>query len=338
MTDVGLLHQMWELSEADEGAFYRRAVDEARAADRHGFASLWIGEHHYRQDRPFYGRVPSPELLIANLVAHTSRIRFGTGVKVVPLCDAERTAEQMAMLYLLADGRVEFGLGQGTAYAPVTIEDRERKSSMFRETTARILDLLALGTCTEQGHVISPTPMPELRERLWIASRDPAAVAFAAEHDLGFVVGQAEHPLLQTDYVDSYREAGGIGQVRGVRIVHVAETDAEAKRRVAECVALYWDAMKDGPYHRLAVEKGLLPAGRPADLDEMLARSLFIVGDPAQVRDRLCEYRSTTGVDRVDVMMQLPLLEADAVDAAMELFMAEVAPGLDPVRSGAAMS
>ena len=329
MTPVGLLHQMWELHDADEQAFYDRAVVEAQAADRHGFASMWIGEHHYRQDRPFYGRVPSPELLIANLVAHTERIRFGTGVKVVPLADPARTAEQMSMLFLLAGGRVEFGLGQGTGYAPVTIEDRGRKSSQFRDSMARLLDLLALGPCTDEGHVISPTPMPELIERLWVASRDDAAVMFAAEHDLGFVVGQAEHEALQAQYVERYRAAGGQGEVRGVRVVHVAATEAEAKQRAAECASLYWSTMQNGPYHRLAVEQGLFPAGQPDNLDDLLHRSLFIAGDPDQVSEQLRRYRMTTGVDRVDVMMQLPLLDRGAVDDAMALFMSDVAPQLD---------
>lgn len=331
MSAVGLLHQMWELQDADESAFYGRVVGEARAADELGFASMWIGEHHYRQPRPFYGRVPAPELLIAHLVAHTERIRFGTGVKVVPLADPVRTVEQMAMLFLLGDGRVEFGLGQGTGYAPVTIQDPKRKSMLFRDAMARILDLLALGACTDEGHVVSPVPMPELASRLWVASRDAAAVRFAAEHDLGFVVGQAEHHILQRRYVERYREAGGTGEVRGVRIVHVADTEAEAKRRIAACAETYWNTMQDGPYHRQAVEEGLLPPGQPTGLDDLLDRSLFIVGDPAHVREELRAYQASTGVDRVDVMLQLPLLGPAAVHDAMSLFMGEVAPGLDGV-------
>lgn len=328
MTAVGLLHQMWELQDADEEAFYRRAIDEAQLADRLGFQSMWIGEHHYRQDRAFYGRVPSPELLIAHLLAHTERIHFGTGVKVVPLADPERTAEQMSMLFLLSGGRVEFGLGQGTGYAPLTIADPAAKSARFRDDLSRLLDLLQFAPCTADGHVISPAPAPELISRLWVASRDEAAVALAAEHDLGFVVGQAEHPALQAGYVANYRNSGGRGPVRGVRVVHVAETRAQALQQVKDCAELYWSTMRHGPYHRLAVEQGLLPVGDPAGLDDLLDRSLFIVGDPAHVRDRLDEYRAMTGVDRVDVMMQLPLLGTSSVADSMGLFMEHVAPEL----------
>lgn len=82
---VGLMHQMWERHDADETAFYRRVADEVSLADDLGFASLWIGEHHDRQERPFYGRVPSPELLMAHLTGRTRRIKLGTGVKIVPL-------------------------------------------------------------------------------------------------------------------------------------------------------------------------------------------------------------------------------------------------------------
>ena len=331
MTPVGLLHQMWELRDADEKAFYARAAAEAHLADRLGFASLWIGEHHYRQPGPFYGRVPAPELLIANLAARTTRIRFGTGVKVLPLSDPARTAEQMAMLFLLADGRVEFGLGQGTGTAPVVIPDRRRKSEVFRDTVGRLLELLATGPGTPDGHLISPIPEDELRNRLWIASRDELAVRFAAENGLGLVVGQAEHPTKQRRYVELYRDAGGTGQVRGVRIVHTSGSDADARNRIGDAARLYWATMRNGPYHREAVEEGLLPPGEPDTLDELLARSLFVVGDPVRVRAELRAYQTATGVDRVDVMMQLPLLPHDLVADAMALFMAEVAPTLGAV-------
>lgn len=330
---VGILHQMWERHDGDEADFYARVVAEAEVADRVGFASMWMGEDHYRQDgRPFYGRVPAPELLIAHLAARTERIRFGTGVKVVPLVDPERIVEQMTMLHLITGGRVEFGLGQGTPNAPVTIADKARKSQLFRDRMARILDLLALGPVSTDGHVISPAPVPEIAERIWIASRDEAAVAFAASHDLGFVVGQAEVPVLQRGIVDTYRAHGGHGEVRGIRLVHVAETRAEALDRVRESAALYWSGMKNGPYHPAAVEAGLLPAGEPDDVDGLLERTMFIVGDPEQVREALLEHRRVTGVDRVDVMLQLPLLSTEAVTDTMTLFMDEVAPGLaEPV-------
>lgn len=331
--EIGILHQMWERTGDSDADFYRRVVAEAEVADRVGFASMWMGEDHYSQyDRAFYGRVPAPELLIANLAARTERIRFGTGVKVVPVLEPERIVEQMTMLDILTGGRVEFGLGQGTPNSPVTITDRTKKSQLFRDRVARILDLLALEPVTADGRVISPEPGPGITERIWVASRDDAAVAFAAEHDLGFVVGQAEVPSLQRRFVDTYREHGGRGEVRGIRLVHVAETRAEAYERVRACAELYWEVIRDGPYHPAAVAAGLLPAGEPDGLEELFERTMFIVGDPDQVRDALLEHRRVTGVDRVDVMLQLPLLPSDAVAATMQLFMDEVAPGLgDPV-------
>jgi alkanesulfonate monooxygenase SsuD/methylene tetrahydromethanopterin reductase-like flavin-dependent oxidoreductase (luciferase family) len=246
----------------------------------------------------------------------------------VPLVDPERIVEQMTMLWILTGGRVEFGLGQGTPNAYVTITDGTRKSQVFRDHMARILDLLALGPVVEDGPVISPAPAVEIAERIWVASRDEAAVAFAAEHGLGFVVGQAELASLQGKIVEHYRAHGGGGEVRGIRLVHVAETTAEARARVRDSAALYWEGMKHGPYHPAAVEAGLLPAGEPTDLDGLLERTLFIAGDPELVRDELLEHQRATGVDRVDVMLQLPLLSTETVADTMTLFMEEVAPGL----------
>src|SRR5215470_10483286 len=45
--------------------------------------------------------------------ARTKRIRVGTGVSLIPLNHPVRLAEEYAMLDVLSEGRLEYGIGRG---------------------------------------------------------------------------------------------------------------------------------------------------------------------------------------------------------------------------------
>jgi alkanesulfonate monooxygenase SsuD/methylene tetrahydromethanopterin reductase-like flavin-dependent oxidoreductase (luciferase family) len=83
--------------------------EQAILADRLGYHSAWIGEHHF--DR--LGVNSRPDILLASLVAETKRIRFAPAVCVLPLHHPIHVAEAWATLDLLSNGRVDFATGRG---------------------------------------------------------------------------------------------------------------------------------------------------------------------------------------------------------------------------------
>jgi probable F420-dependent oxidoreductase len=100
----------------------------ARAAEDHGFATLWAGEHVVMVDRrgsryPYSadGRigVPSdadwldPLALFGFLAAATSRIRLATGILLLPEHNPVATAKTVASLDVLSRGRFTLGVGVG---------------------------------------------------------------------------------------------------------------------------------------------------------------------------------------------------------------------------------
>jgi probable F420-dependent oxidoreductase len=96
------------------------AARVARAAEAAGFDSLWGGEHVVLPDP----RVPpsplepgdpimDPVVTLAFLAAHTTRIRLGTGIIIVPQRNPLVLAKQLATLDVLAGGRLIFGVGVG---------------------------------------------------------------------------------------------------------------------------------------------------------------------------------------------------------------------------------
>ena len=91
-----------------------------RAAEAAGFESLWVADHVVLPDPPVPGRPMAPDMQLLDpvvaltyLAAHTSRIRLGTGVIILPQRQALVLAKQLASLDVLSNGRLIFGLGVG---------------------------------------------------------------------------------------------------------------------------------------------------------------------------------------------------------------------------------
>ena len=106
-------------------------ADYIAAAAQHleaaGFASIWAPEHvlffpQYASSYPYSddGKIPGnpdgildPFSALTFVAAHTSRIRLGTGICLVPQRQPVYTAKLVADLDYLSGGRFEFGVGIG---------------------------------------------------------------------------------------------------------------------------------------------------------------------------------------------------------------------------------
>ncbi|MDE3085903.1 MAG: LLM class F420-dependent oxidoreductase [Acidobacteriota bacterium] len=96
---------------------------EARHVDR-----IWVGEHvvlfdDYASRYPYAadGRIPvggetgllDPLVTLAFMAAHTTRVRLGTAMCLLPQRNPVYTAKEVASLDWLSGGRVDFGVGVG---------------------------------------------------------------------------------------------------------------------------------------------------------------------------------------------------------------------------------
>ncbi len=115
---------------ANAGPFANPEVFEAlvRTADEVGIESIWTVEHvvvpvGYESQYPYSesGRMPGPEnspipdpiLPLSYAAAITDRLRFGTGVLILPQRHPAYVAKQMATLDQLSRGRAMLGVGIG---------------------------------------------------------------------------------------------------------------------------------------------------------------------------------------------------------------------------------
>ena len=321
---IGIMCQMWAAHHVADRDAIRTAIEEICLADELGFNSIWIGEHHHVRTRAaFYGRVPASEIFLAHIAALTSRIVVGTGVRILSTTPAMRTAEEMSLLDLLTDGRAEFGVGLGSGQ--VKMKSREEKAAEFRRLLEELLTIIEGNV--EDEPALSPTPSPRLTQKIWAAARDEPTLEYLAGRGINLVVGQAELPEVQAKYVRHYKEAGGVGGTRGVRLVFVAETHDEAMAQSHAATEIYFGMMAKQGYHREAIEAGMLPTEIKSEEDKRRQVN-FIVGTPDEVAEALNRYVGTTGVDRLDVMAQIPGLESGDVRRSFRLLQEEVRPQL----------
>jgi alkanesulfonate monooxygenase SsuD/methylene tetrahydromethanopterin reductase-like flavin-dependent oxidoreductase (luciferase family) len=322
---LGIFNQIWGRPSVPDAPVVQAAIEESVLAESLGFSSIWIGEHHLPVGTdPFYGRVPAAEICLGHLSGRLTRICLGTGVKLFT-ADVRRAAEEMMMLNLLAPGRIEFGIGQGMTL-PDSTESRPEKAQRFRMQLTALLGYLR-GSVPNGEKPLSLAAAPDMLRRIWAAARDEASIEFAGAKGLNFVMGQLENGISQSRLVQRYRAAGGKGEVRGVRLIFVAETRAEAEASCVEATELYFSLFGYKGSHADAVSAGLVPAF--ADTPTEKRRQLdFLVGSPDEIAAMLNAYISLTGVDRLDVMPQLPGIHSDAVARSLRLIATEVWPRL----------
>jgi len=102
--------------------------DFGRRCEGIGLESIWMGEHVALFEKNTYGypgakdgRIPVPPgggmlditATFGFLAAATTKLRFGTGVVLVPQRNPVYTAKEMVTIDWLSDGRLDFGIGVG---------------------------------------------------------------------------------------------------------------------------------------------------------------------------------------------------------------------------------
>lgn len=203
------------LEDAPAADRYRFALEQIDQAERSGFASAWIAQHHFGADE---GGLPSPFVLLAAAAARTTRIALATGVVTLPLDDPLRVAEDAVVLDQLSGGRVQLGLATGGTPSSFAAfgRDSDRRREIFAEHFEVLLDALAgrgiRGTASE----IYPAA-GDLGERIWQATFSVDGGRRAGERGDGLLLSRTQPrgdagpdaPLhtLQLPIVEAYRSA-----------------------------------------------------------------------------------------------------------------------------------
>jgi natural product biosynthesis luciferase-like monooxygenase protein len=321
-----------------------------RAAEDYGFDSVWPAEHHFSE----YGYCASPAVTLAALVSETRRIRLGTGVVVLPLNHPLRVAEDYAMLDLMSDGRVDFGIGRGyqpTEFAGYGV-DQTRSREMFDEAVEVIRQAWTQERVSFDGAYyrfdgvpVRPKPLQRPHPPIWMACLSPETFELCGRYGFHLLYGTAFGlpPDKATELQGSYRRglvAGGHDPAARRRacltMVYVAETFEQAQADFAQPVTWYYRTIARfvAPPKGRAPVRGYEMYAKTRDLaatatwEDFLARKAVICGDPDTVMEELTKAQQVYGFTDLLCWTRLGGLDHRKVLASMDLMSTKVFPRL----------
>ena len=230
----------------------------ARGLDDRGFHSVWAVDHillpmEYSSHYPYSadGSFPvdrtaqglEPFNLLSFIAAHTTRIRLGTGVLVVPQRSPALTAKQVADLDVLSGGRFDFGVGVGWL-----AEEFEALGESFARRGARNDDYLRLmqalwrdGVSSHEGEFCAlpastqyPLPVQQPHPPFYFGGESPAALRRVARfgHWYGLDLPPEEMPAKFAELAGyCEREGRDVADVKVAVCPYARPCDRDTLRR-----------------------------------------------------------------------------------------------------------
>lgn len=187
-----------ESPDGDYKRAYEEMLDQIEYAEELGFDAVWLAEHHSTA----YGSIPSPQVALAAIAQRTKTMKIGSLISVLPLGNPIRIAEDYAMVDILSNGRLQFGVGRG--YQPGEFKmlgvDMEDTRGRFKEELEIIKGLWTNETFSYDGKYyqldnvgIKPRPV-QSPPPIYVASISPETFDLVADMGLNL----AATPTLST--------------------------------------------------------------------------------------------------------------------------------------------
>ena len=315
------------LDQVDAAERYRLATQQIVQAEKCGFDSAWIAQHHFHEGE---GGLPAPFVFLAHAAAHTSRIRLGTGIVTLPLELPIRVAEDAAVTDLMSEGRLEVGVGPGgnlTAFTAFGLESDQRHA-LFDANLATLKTAWSGGTLAG-GDKLYPAS-PTLVDRIWQATFTVSGARRAGLAGDGLMLSrtqprspeapQASLADIQNPMLDAYLEALPKvvePRILASRTIFVADDHDEAMR-LAE---IGLSRLR----HRLAATGNCTSGSLIGDL----IRAMDVhIGTPDEV---IASLQADSTLQRsTDLTMQVHSIDPPHpyILRSIELFAGKVAPAL----------
>jgi alkanesulfonate monooxygenase SsuD/methylene tetrahydromethanopterin reductase-like flavin-dependent oxidoreductase (luciferase family) len=341
MMDVGVFQLLPRGRAATDREVIEQALWEVDFAERNGFESIWVTEHHFSG----YGSIGVPSVYAAGVAQRTKRLRIGYGVAVVPLHHPLRLAEEISWVDHLSEGRLVVGVGPG--FSPfefggfgVPVADRHARFVAGFEVVRRAL---AQPELTFQGKRIALRPRPYTlpHPRFYWASTSDESLSKAGAEGMPVLFGL--EPVAQlAEGLERYRsfrsEAGAsvdavdreIGEMYVLRRICIAGTDDEALRDAEE--PLRWHRELGLRVHEQGEPLVTLSALADVETTELTDAEWF--GSPATIARRLQEVHAL-GLRKVIGWFHFGNMPYDSVRRSMRLMATDVLHGIDSLFDGA---
>jgi alkanesulfonate monooxygenase SsuD/methylene tetrahydromethanopterin reductase-like flavin-dependent oxidoreductase (luciferase family) len=182
----------WE--EDTERQLIQDALEQIELADSLGFSHVWEVEHHFLEE---YSHSSAPEVFLAAASQRTRQIRLGHGIVLTAprFNHPARTAERIAMLDLVSNGRVEFGTGESSSAAELGgfgITFEEKRDAWLEGLEVAVRCMTEVPFAGVEGRFVKmpprnvvPKPVQKPHPPLWVACSRRDTILLAAEKGIG---------------------------------------------------------------------------------------------------------------------------------------------------------
>ena len=342
-------------------ACYANLCHWAQEADRLGFDTLWLTEHHFQHEG--YEVTPNLILFGVHLAALTRRLRFGQMFNVVPQWHPLRLAEDFAMADILTGGRLVFGVGRGTVPreaetlgAMVASGDNEmsreadrRNRELFEEAMEVIKAAWSEERFNYSGKhfTFPPRGIPDRGAtvtHLTLVPRpahgpvevfqpvtSPATLDYAAKagHSGVFALGAPEFIGANWDRFGEVAESAGRvlqpGQGRCLQLIsHVGRTTAEAMTTVRPAFDEHVKFLS-----RYGRFRNIRPGARfdfAPSLEDVRDNGSMAIGSVEEVADTLGRWKDRLQLEHLALFVELPGLTRQQIDDQLHTLADEVLP------------
>ncbi len=205
------LPKPWQ--ENAEHKLIHQALEQVKVADRLGIDYAWAVEHHFLDE---YSHCSASDVFLASLAATTENIRVGFGIRqVIPNYNhPSRTAESVAMLDLISNGRAEFGIGEGATRLELHgygIPAKEKRA-LSLEAAEQIANMMVMepypgfdgNGFTMPCRNVLPKPYQKPHPPMWLACTNRKTIEVAARNGLGALAFTFVDPEEAKTWADTY--------------------------------------------------------------------------------------------------------------------------------------
>jgi alkanesulfonate monooxygenase SsuD/methylene tetrahydromethanopterin reductase-like flavin-dependent oxidoreductase (luciferase family) len=270
---------------------YAAALEMAAYADGFGIGRINLMEHHGSDD----GYLPTPFVLGGGIAARTTHARIMLGAVILPLHDPVKVAEEIAVLDLMSNGRLEVTFGAG--YVPAEFAafgvSLKQRGKLLDEGIDTILRALNGERFAAGGRPVYVRPLPVQRPEdiIYVGGGVEASARRAARFNLGFApISPHVVPVYEAECRRLGREPKGSKASRGPIMIHLSEDPDKGWKQLIDhalhVVRAYaaWAAQEEhsnSPFAGLDSEESLRRAGlfQVMTPDQLVANAREMVGD-----------------------------------------------------------
>ena len=303
---------------------FRNTLALARQAEQWGYRRFWLAEHHNMAGIAS----AATAVLIGHVAAHTQSIRVGSGGIMLPNHAPLVIAEQFGTLETLFPGRIDLGLGRAAGSDPFTAQLLGRLPGAGDRFPEMVQELMRFLGPVTPGQRVQAVPGGGTNVPVWLLGSSTFSASLAARLGLPFAFAGQFAPQMMRDASEIYREhfqpSATLNQpylMIGLPML-AADTDEQAEYLATSARQRILRLIRGQPIFTPPPVENMDGLWNPEERRLVHAHlGAAIIGGPGTVKQKLEEFRQTTGADEL-------IIHTDAYRPEDRLYSYEIVAGL----------